>query len=147
MPLRISHTADLTTADHDAIWDLLVDAFDGDVVQEDYYDHAVGGLHIVGYAGGELIGHASVIMRRLVHQGRALRAGYVEAVAVRSDRQRQGHGAALMDEAERVIRNAYELGALGSSEAGIPFYRRRCWLQWQGTASVISASGVRRTPE
>lgn len=147
MPLRIAHTADLTAADHDAIWELLVDAFKGDVTREDYYDHAVGGLHVVSYDGDDLIGHASVIMRRLVHQGRALRAGYVEAVAVRTDRQRQGHGAALMDSAERIVRDAYELGALGTSDEGIPFYRARGWLQWQGTASVISADGVRQTPE
>ena len=86
-------------------------------------------------------------MRRLVHQGRPLRTGYVEAVAVRTDRQRRGHGAALMDAAERIVRHAYELGALGSSEDGLAFYQSRGWLQWQGTASVISADGVYQTPE
>ena len=60
-------------------------AFDGAFTDDDW-DHARGGLHAVAFDGSELVGHASVVQRRLLHDGKALRAGYVEGVAVRADR-------------------------------------------------------------
>ncbi len=83
----------------------------------------------------------------LLHDGRALRTGYVEGVAVRSDRRRRGHGAALMDALERVIRGAYEIGALATSEQAADFYAARGWQLWRGTASVIAPGGIERTEE
>ena len=50
----------------------------------------------------ELVGYGSVVMRRLLHDGQALR--YVEAVAVRLDRRRRGHGDVVMEALECVIR-------------------------------------------
>jgi aminoglycoside 2'-N-acetyltransferase I len=41
----------------------------------------------------------------------------VEAVGVRADRRGRGHGAAMMDALEQVVRGAYQLGALRASEA------------------------------
>src|SRR5947209_7305315 len=90
-----------------------------------------------------LIGHGSVIQRRLLHRERALRAGYVEAVAVRQDRQGEGHGAALMGALERVLRGAYDLGALGSTDEGAGFYAARGWRLWQGPSSALTPAGVR----
>jgi aminoglycoside 2'-N-acetyltransferase I len=58
------------------------------------WEHALGGIHALVWDGGELIGHSSVVQRRLLHHGHALRAGYVEGVGVRPDRRGQGHGAA-----------------------------------------------------
>lgn len=95
--------------------------------------------------GAELVGHGSVVMRRLLHDGRALRTGYVEAVAVRSDHRRRGHGDAVMAALEQVIRGAYEIGALASSEMGADFYLERGWQRWSGTASVITPTGIERT--
>ena len=108
--LRTAHTADLDPADFKAARALLDEVFNGEVTEADW-EHALGGVHALVWDGPALIGHGSVIQRRLLHQGRALRAGYVEAVAVRADRQGQGHGAALMSALERVLRGAYDLGA------------------------------------
>ena len=63
-----------------------------------------------------------MIQRRLIYRERALRTGYVEGVAVRADRRRLGFGTAMMAAIERVIRGAYELGALGASDEGAAFY-------------------------
>jgi aminoglycoside 2'-N-acetyltransferase I len=93
----------------------------------------------------ELVGHAAVVQRRLVHAGRAVRTGYVEGVAVRADRRRRGYGAAAMDAIERVIRGAYELGALGATDEAIAFYEARGWERWEGPTSAITPTGVRRT--
>lgn len=144
--LRTAHTADLDQADLKAAHDLLYEVFKGDMAEADW-EHALGGVHALVWDGPTLIGHGSVIQRRLLHQRRALRAGYVEAVAVRADRQGQGHGAAVMGALERVVRGAYDLGALGSSDEGAGFYAARGWKLWRGPAFALTPEGVRRTAE
>src|SRR5258705_56916 len=86
------------------------------------WDHALGGVHALVWDQGELVGHASVLQRRLLHDRRSLRAGYVEGVAVRADRQGRGHGAAMMAALERVVLGAYDLGALSATDAAAGFY-------------------------
>jgi aminoglycoside 2'-N-acetyltransferase I len=142
--LRTAHTADLDPADLKAARDLLYDVFQGDMAETDW-EHALGGVHALVWDGPTLIGHGSVIQRRLMHGGRALRAGYVEAVAVRADRQGQGHGAAVMGALERVLRGAYDLGALGSSDEGAGFYAARGWKLWRGPSFALTPEGVHRT--
>jgi aminoglycoside 2'-N-acetyltransferase I len=78
--VHIAHTANLDAATRTAARALLDDAFDGSFADEDW-DHALGGIHALLWDGPELIGHASVVQRRLLHAGRALRTGYVEGVA------------------------------------------------------------------
>jgi aminoglycoside 2'-N-acetyltransferase I len=144
--LRTAHTADLDPADLKAARVLLDEVFNGEVTEADW-EHALGGVHALVWDGPTLIGHGSVIQRRLLHQGRALRAGYVEAVAVRADRQGQGHGAAMMGALERVLRGAYDLGALGSTDDGAGFYAARGWKLWRGPSSALTPAGVRRTAD
>ena len=91
--VHTAHTADLDSAALTAARTLLYDVFD-DMTDHDW-EHALGGVHALVWEGGELVGHASVIQRRLLHGGRALRAGYVEGVGVRADRRGRGHGAAM----------------------------------------------------
>jgi len=95
----------------------------------------------------ELVAHAALVLRRLVYRGRALRTGYVEGVAVRRDRRRQGLGGAVMAELEGVIRGAYELGALSASDDGLPFYAARGWQLWRGKSYAMTPEGVIRTPD
>ena len=144
--LRRAHTADLSAQDLAAARALLYDVF-GDELEESDWEHALGGVHALLWKGDELIGHASVVMRRMLHDGRALRCGYVEAVAVRADHQRRGHGGALMEAVERVIHGAYDLGALGGTDEGAPLYLRRGWQVWQGPLFALTPDGVVRTSD
>ena len=139
-----AHTSDLDEATLKAARELLDRAFEGDMSDDDW-EHALGGVHALVWEGDELVGHASVVQRRLLHRGRALRTGYVEGVGVRADRRRRGHGGALMEALERVIRGAYELGALSSSEEAMDFYAGRGWKQWRGPTSVMTPTGISRT--
>ncbi len=104
-------------------------------------------MHALVWEGDALIGHASVIQRRLLHGGRALRTGYVEGVGIRADRRRRGHATALMDALERVIRGAYELGALGATDEGARFYAGRGWKRWEGPTSTLAPTGIVRTED
>jgi aminoglycoside 2'-N-acetyltransferase I len=144
--LVVAHTADLDAETLAVARTLLYDAFPHDFEEADW-EHALGGMHALIWDDGELVGHASVVQRQLVHGGRPLRCGYVEGVAVRADRRRRGHGDALMAEMERLVRGGYELGALGATDDGVRLYRRRGWQQWQGPLSALMPDGVERTPE
>jgi aminoglycoside 2'-N-acetyltransferase I len=144
--LQTAHTADLEPAVLAAARQLLYDVF-GDELEESDWEHALGGVHALLWEGDELIGHASVVMRRMLHAGRALRCGYVEAVAVRADHQRRGHGGALMEAVERVIHGAYDLGALGGTDEGVRLYTSRGWQLWQGPLFALTPDGVVRTAD
>lgn len=143
--LRTAHTADLDLDTMTTIRVLLDHAFDG--LADDDWDHALGGVHVTAWEHGELVGHGSVVQRRLLYGGRALRAGYVEAVAVRADRRRRGVAGAVLAEVERVIRGAYDLGALSSSDEGLPFYAARGWQLWQGNSAALTPTGTIPTPD
>lgn len=148
--LRVAHTAELTGPELAAVRGLLDGAFpsSGDeAFTEQDHEHALGGVHALLWEGPELIAHGSVVMRRLLHDGHALRTGYVEAIAVRADRRRHGHGNTVMTGLEQVIRRAYVLGALSASEGAEPFYAACGWQLWTGTVSVLGLGGVERMPE
>jgi aminoglycoside 2'-N-acetyltransferase I len=144
--VRVAHTAELDEAELSAARALLDEVFAGELDDSDW-EHALGGVHALAYAapGGPVVGHASVIQRRLMHGGRALRAGYVEAVGVGAAWRRQGVATALMDAVEHVIRNAYDVGALGATDVAVPFYVGRGWRRWRGPAWALTPGGVVRT--
>jgi aminoglycoside 2'-N-acetyltransferase I len=144
--IRVAHTADLDAATLEAARTLLDVVFEDEMTDQDW-EHALGGIHALAWDEDELIGHASVVQRRLLHDGRALRAGYIEGVAVRADRRGEGHGAAMMDVVEGAVRGAYELGALGATDEAASFYESRGWELWQGPTSALTPAGIARTPE
>jgi aminoglycoside 2'-N-acetyltransferase I len=144
--VRTAHTADLDRETLAAARGLMATAF-GDLFEDADWEHALGGIHALAYADGELVGHASVVMRRMVHGGRALRTGYVEAVAVHAGHRRRGHGGAMMAPLERVIRDAYDIGVLAATDAGAALYMSRGWQRWEGRLSALTPSGVEATPE
>lgn len=144
--LEVVHTADLAPADRAALRPLMDAVFEGDFDDHDL-DHALGGLHVLAREAGALAGHAAVVQRQLVHGGRALRAGYVEAVGVRAGLRRRGLGAALMTEVARIVAGAYDLGALGATDQAVPLYARLGWERWRGPTSALTPRGVERTPD
>jgi aminoglycoside 2'-N-acetyltransferase I len=144
----IRHTADLSASELAAIRALLDAAFADDPLDEHDWEHCLGGLHALAYAAdGALAGHAAVVQRRLLYGDRALRCGYVEGVGVDPRHRGQGHGAAVMADAERVIRGAYDLGALGTSDMAREFYPRRGWRPWRGPLHALTPDGVVRTAD
>ena len=112
---------------------------------DDDWAHALGGVHVVLDVDGEIVAHAAVVERELRVADRPLRTGYVEAVATTPDRQGQGLGSLVMGEVNALIRERFELGALGTGSQG--FYERLGWLTWQGPTFVRTAEGPKRTPD
>lgn len=143
--LVVAATADLPAGVLAASRALLFDVFDD--MAEDDWEHCLGGVHAVVLDGDEVLGHSSVVERRMTHDARDLRAGYVEGVGVRLDARGRGHGAAMMDALEGLIGREFDLGALGSTDEGLTFYGRRGWQVWRGELSVAAVDEVRPTPE
>ncbi len=144
--VRTAHTADLDVATLDAARSVLEAVFAGDLTDDDW-EHALGGVHALAWERDQLVGHASVVQRRLMYGGRALRTGYVEGVGVLAGRRGHGHGAAMMEALERVIRGAFDLGALGTTAEAAAFYAARGWRQWEGPTSALTPAGVARTED
>ena len=128
---RLVHTADLESDARQRAYEMVNDAFAGELTDTDW-DHALGGMHALIWHRGAIIAHGAVVQRRLLYRGAALRCGYVEAVAVREDWRRQGLAIAILDACEQVIRGGYQLGALSSSDRGRRLYTLRGWLPWRG---------------
>ena len=144
--LQIAHTSELDGATLAAARALLEEGFGGGFSEHDW-EHGLGGMHVLLWEEAELVGHGSVVQRRLLHGGRALRTGYLESLAVRAERRRQGHGATLMEALMRIVRGAYELGALSATDEAAPFYRALGWQLWRGPTSALTPAGIVRTPE
>jgi aminoglycoside 2'-N-acetyltransferase I len=144
--VSLVHTARLDEPTLRAARSICDDAFEGQFGDDDW-EHALGGLHALAFAGTRLVAHGALVQRRMLHRGRALRCGYVEAVAVVPDLRRRGLASAVMAELEWVIRRAYDLGALSASDAGAALYLSRRWMRWEGPTAVLAPGGKVATPE
>jgi aminoglycoside 2'-N-acetyltransferase I len=140
----VRHTAQLAAAEL-ASARALCDVSYGDFGDADW-EHALGGMHALVHVDGELVAHGSLVMRRMLYGGRALRCGYVEAVAVHPDRRRQGHGRQIMASLEDLA-PAYDLLALCSSGQGRALYESRGWSLWRGPTSALTPDGLVQTPD
>ncbi len=145
LSLLVGHTSEFAVSTL-ADCRLLLDAVFDDMTDHDW-EHALGGMHAVAICGDQVVGHASLIQRRLIHQGRAWRTGYVEGVGVRPHWQRCGIGGQLMDPLERIINVTYDLGALGATDEAVAMYEHHGWRPWAGPTSAITPVGIVRTPE
>jgi aminoglycoside 2'-N-acetyltransferase I len=144
--VRRVHTAELRADELGRVRRLLDDAFGDDFTDADW-DNTLGGLHTLVVQEGEIVGHVAVVQRRLLYRERWLRTGYVEGLAVRSDRRRRGLATAAMTEAERIIDRSYQLGGLCDGSGISGFYQRRGWLHWTGPTFVVTRDGMLWTPE
>jgi aminoglycoside 2'-N-acetyltransferase I len=148
--VRILQTAELTAGEERGIRAMLLAAFDDPAEPDEAFTdsdwlHAVGGVHVTAEIDGTIVGHASVVERELHVAGRPVRTGYVEAVAVDPERHGVGIGTTLMEAVGAIIRDRFELGALGTGAHH--FYERLGWRSWRGPGSVRAPEGERPTPD
>ncbi|MEQ3552415.1 GNAT family N-acetyltransferase [Pseudonocardia nematodicida] len=146
--LRVLPTADLGPDGLRALRSLLDEAFAGSSGFDDLsFDHALGGLHVLAGPPERPVGHAAVVLRRVLHRGVALRTGYVEGVAVRPDAWGRGLGGELVDAVGRLVRGGFQLGALGAGDPAARLYRRHGWQAWPGPLGALTPDGVVDTPD
>ncbi len=61
---------------------------------------------------------------------------------MRASRRGRGYASALLDAVERVLRGAYDAGALSSTDAAVQLYASRGWQRWEGPTSTLSPAGI-----
>ena len=144
MQIRVLTTDEAPAALLSEVRQLVVDAFDGGFSEDDW-QHSLGGRHVIGSEAGAVVSHAAVVARTIDVGDDSFAAGYVEGVATRSDRQRQGLGALVMTEAAGVIRREFALGVLSTSSQ--EFYESLGWERWQGPTFVRTDGRLVRTEE
>jgi aminoglycoside 2'-N-acetyltransferase I len=111
----------------------------------DDVDHAMGGVHWVAEEGGRIIGHASVVPRPLEVDGRPIRSGYVEAVAVHPAWRGRRIATRMLEAAGDHIGAEFDLGALSTGVHGL--YERIGWERWHGPTFFRTADGPVRTED
>jgi aminoglycoside 2'-N-acetyltransferase I len=121
---------------------LVVDAFDGEFSDEDWA-HTLGGLHVVASDADSVVSHAAVVPRTIWVGDEPFWTGYVEGVATRADRQREGVGSLVLAEVARVLRSTFELGVLSTGLQD--FYERNGWERWHGPTFVRDGGDLVRT--
>jgi len=146
--VRLRHlpTAGLTSSEIVVIREIMRLAFRDDEDErfdDSDWEHALGGIHVVLDVDGEIVTHAAIVERELHVDDRPLRTGYVEAVATSPARQGEGFGSVVMTDVNEIIRERYELGALGTGRHH--FYQRLGWKTWDGPSFVRTPDGSRRT--
>jgi aminoglycoside 2'-N-acetyltransferase I len=141
---RLVASDELSSADLEAMRALFAAVWGGGFTGDDW-DHTFGGVHILRSVDGELVSHGAVAARTLWLNGRALRVGYLEAVATWPRHQGHGHGTAVVEALDRVVVDAYELGGLSTGR--LRFYERLGWLGWRGPLGVRTREGDAPTPE
>ena len=144
--LQVGHTADFTASVLAQARDLLDVVFAGDLNDHDW-EHSLGGMHSIVWHNSSVVGHASVVQRRLVHGDQVLRTGYVEGIGVHPEWQRHGIGGQMMAALERIIEAAYDIGALGATDEAINLYEHRGWIRWLGPTSALTPTGIVRTAD
>lgn len=143
--LQLAHTGFIEPEKLTRIRTFLAEQFAGEFTNYDW-ENALGGIHALLWEEGELIGHGSVIQRRLLHRQRALRAGFYECVVIHSERRGIGHGATLMTALAAKLDDAYEISALCSGVVAKPFYTKLGWLPWRGPLATLTPEGVCEDP-
>jgi aminoglycoside 2'-N-acetyltransferase I len=141
--IRVVRSAALTTAEWTTLTDLCVAAFKED--WEGYWESIGPGVHVIADQGGRVVAHAAIVDRLLYPGDATLRAGYVEAVAVAPDLQRQGLGTQVMEVIDSMVDEGYELGALGTGSHD--FYGQLGWVIWRGPTWIRERDGrLERSP-
>jgi aminoglycoside 2'-N-acetyltransferase I len=122
----------------------LTAAYDGDFAAEDWL-HTLGGLRALIRDERGIVSHGALVPRIIVCGGRPLRAGYVEAVATRSDRSGRGHAKLILEKLGELIARDHDIGVLSTGLHDV--YSSLGWERWRG-ASYVQKLGERvRTAE
>ena len=144
--VRVAETSQLSPDELASLRALFDEAWVGEeAFDETDWQHALGGIHFLMEVEGTVRSHVSVVERVLEGGGRAMRTGYVEAVATRNADRSNGYASRLMREANALIEARYELGALGTGLFG--FYGQLGWEPWRGPTGVRTGAGVEFTPD
>jgi len=114
--------------------------------RDDMWTEIGPGPHFLIEQDGDLVAHACLVFGQVRTGDLKLEAAFVENVATRVERRREGLATAVMRAAQAEIMNGADLGVLGT---GTPeLYEPLGWERWRGPTSVRESDGTTtQTPE
>jgi aminoglycoside 2'-N-acetyltransferase I len=142
--MEIIRLDELTQNQVEILQALLTDAFAGDFSESDW-QNSLGGARFVGLQNEELVAHGTVVARSMWLDESPITVGYVEAIAVAPNKQKQGIGSLLLNEITQLCLQNYELAMLSTDEKD--FYRRFGWQDFPGQSFVLVGDQQIRTAE
>jgi aminoglycoside 2'-N-acetyltransferase I len=144
LQVQTRSSAELSAGELEELQAWLTGAFDGEFEPGDWR-HALGGTHVFIRDEQGLVSHAALVPRRFECRGSVLRVGYVEAVATRHDRRRQGRARTVMLKVGELIQRFYDIGALSTGDHDV--YAPLGWQRWRGATYVAAAPTRCRTAD
>jgi aminoglycoside 2'-N-acetyltransferase I len=117
----------------------------GDRFDESDWKHTFGGIRVLLFEDAELIGHAAIVPRCIHINDEEFNTGYVEGVAIRTEKRRLGIGSKIMQGVANPLAEEFDFGVL--STAHPTFYARLGWDHWAGPSFVLKGTDLVRTPE
>lgn len=146
MEVRFFKTEELDSDMRDTIVNLCIAAHQEEDFKNLFSYVSSGSWHFLGFAGEQVVSHASVSTRWLQQEGLPLlKTAYVDAVATLPASQGRGYGSAVMRDLANRIDGAYVIGCLETERVG--FYERLGWELWRGPLAGRSEKGLIPTPE
>lgn len=142
--IRVLSSAELSVGEWSALTDLCVAAFNEP--WDGYWESIGPGVHVLAEDPEQgIVAHAAIVDRLIYPGDAALRAGYVEAVAVAPEWQHRGLGTRVMECINGLIDEQHELGMLGTGSH--QFYARLGWVVWRGPTWIRQPGGrLERSP-
>ncbi|HUR50843.1 MAG TPA: GNAT family N-acetyltransferase [Mycobacteriales bacterium] len=141
MELVVVESGDVDAVTRLALRTLWDRAF-GDRFSDEDADHAYGGVHVLVRDGKHLVGHCSVVPRRLrFGDGPWCTVGYVEAVATEPALQGGGIGRTMMQRLHVEIGDHWPVALLSTGQA-TGFYEGLGWERWRGRSFTRTDQGV-----
>jgi aminoglycoside 2'-N-acetyltransferase I len=129
--VRSVRTEDLDAGLRATVIRVCVESHADDDFERLFTDIPVGGLHVLGYDGSELVSHAVATTRWLQPAGHPpLATAYVDAVSTLPSHQGRGHATAVMRRLAREVAGDHAIACLETELAG--FYERLGWEPWRG---------------
>ena len=145
LSIRTLRTSELDEATRAAVVRLCVDAHQEEDFRNLFSYLPPEGLHVLGFLGAQLVGHAVVTTRWLQPRGMPLlRTAYVDAVAISPAYQGRGVGSAVMRELASAVSD-YDIACLETDR--MAFYERLGWEGWRGPLAGRSDEGLIPTPD
>ena len=142
--MQVKIEVDLSPGTTASLRKLLDLAFEGDFSEEDW-EHALGGVHFIGFLGETIIAHGAIVPRSMAINGERVTVGYVEAIAVLPMHWHKGYGTLLMEQITQFCLLNYELSMLSTDEQ--TFYLQLGWHQFLGESFVNNANIEERSEE
>ena len=141
--IQIIETHSMTKGEKDAVLWLCRRAYEEDI--QDLFETFVDPIHVLGYAGEQLVSHAMWVTRYLEPgKGKPLHTAYVELVATAPEFQGRGYSTMVMKRLANSI-DTYDVGCLCPAKESL--YARLGWVFWRGPLFIRKGETLIPTPD